>query len=304
MSSIIPGGWELASLLCKLLLYFATASVAGGSFCLWQFSDGRRQSVRHLLLYIMLGAFVGFQAVLLSFLVQVGQLSGTGLGGMLDWGMASILLDTSLGEVTFLRLAAFVYVLLATLLFLRQVQNSQKPLTQQAYLRFASVYLAPVMLLAFTFRLSGHVSVLALSGQVAIILHVIAFALWIGSLYPLLRLTYTPDAVALRYWMKRFGDFAMGIVACLAGAGVLLAWQLLASVEELVTTAYGLALLLKLLLVLVLLAIAGLNKLYLVPRLEQAGGAAALARSIRMEILAATLILTVTAYFSTVVGPA
>ena len=109
---MLPSSWELASLVCKLLLYFGAASIAGGSLCLWQFSDGRRGTVHGNLIYMISGALIGFQAVILNFLLQVGLVNDDGISGMFDWSMAAILLDTQLGDVTFYRLAGFVLALI------------------------------------------------------------------------------------------------------------------------------------------------------------------------------------------------
>lgn len=304
LSAIYPGSWELASLLCKFFLYFGAASIAGGSFCLWQFSDGRRQSIQRNLAYMMFGAIVGFQAELLNFFIQVGQVSGAGIAGMFDWDMAAILLDTTIGEVAFYRLGAFVWALLATLLYLRKLRAARAPFAQAEYKRLLIVYAVPLLVLGFTFRITGHVSVLPLAAQVAILLHFTAFALWIGALYPLLLLSRSPDRNVLQTGMKRFGDFAMGIVLVLFAAGIYLVFQLFNSWHELVSTPYGIGLLTKLFFVLQLLAVAALNRLYLVPRLASANGVSALQRSLRTEMLVASLVLVVTAYFSTLVGPA
>ena len=302
-AGFFPANWELTSLVCKLLLYFAAASIAGGSVCLWQFSDGRRITVQRNLSYMMLGAFVGFQATLVNFFAQVGQLSGAGLAGMFDWGMASILLETSLGDITFYRLAAFVWAILATFLYLRKLQTTTQPFSQMEYRRLLIVYAVPFLLIAFTLRLSGHVSVLSVSAQIAIVLHFTAFALWIGALYPLLVLTSATDTAALSLGMKRFGDTAIGVVLILFGAGIVMVLLLLGSPGQLLSTPYGIGLSVKLALVTVLLGIAAINKLYLVPRLSEAAGAANLRKSIRIEMGVASLILIATAYFSTIVGP-
>lgn len=303
VTAIFPGAWELASLLCKLFLYFGAASIAGGSLCLWQFSDGRRQSVQRYLAYMMLGSFIGFQAELISFFIQVGQVNGAGFSGMFDWNMAVILLDTSIGEVTFYRLGAFVWALLATLLYLHKLKIASRPFTQAQYRRLLAVYAAPLLLFALTFRISGHVSVLPVTAQLAIVLHVTAFALWVGALYPLLLFSQSSDLEVLQLGMKRFGDFATGIVLVLFAAGVLLVFQLFSAWQQLVTTAYGIGLLTKWLFVLVLLGIAAINKLYLVPRLTTIAGVEALRRSLRIEMVVAALVLLATAFFSTLVGP-
>lgn len=304
MSAILPDPWELATLLCKLFFYLGAASIAGGSLCLWQFTDGRRQSVARLLSYMLLGCLLGFQAELIRFFIQVGQVSGAGFYGMFDWGMVTILLDTTVGDVTFYRLAAFIWALLATLVYMRKLKFANQPFTRLEYRRLLVVYALPFMLLALTFRISGHVSLLPITAQAAIMLHFLAFALWTGALYPLLQLSTATDLDVLKLGMRRFGDFAIGIVLLLIGAGVLLVFHLFNSWQELYATAYGISLLTKILLVLVLLGIAGINRLYLVPRISAGAGVSALSRSIRIEMLVATLVLVVTAYFSTLVGPA
>ena len=95
-----PTTWEFASLVCKLFLYFGAASIAGGSLCLWLYSDGSRRTVERNLLYIMLGSLLGFQAVIANFLIQIGLVNNHGLIAMFDWTMASLLLDTPLGDMS------------------------------------------------------------------------------------------------------------------------------------------------------------------------------------------------------------
>ena len=150
--------------------------------------------------------------------------------------------------------------------------------------------------------------------QIAIGLHVLCMATWIGSLYPLLVMTgissSTGDSMSLQFMMKRFGDLAVAVVLVLVLSGVLMLWQLIGSPSEIFSSAYGLSMLAKLMLVLGLLCIAGINKLVLVPKLLGQDGAlnqegvGSLKVSIRSEILVATLILVLTTYLSTIVGPA
>ena len=292
--------WELASLVCKLLVYFGAASIAGGSLCLRLYSDGHRQTVHTLLVYINLGAMLGFQAVLANFFIQVGLVNDDGLAAMFDWSMASLLLDTQLGDVTFFRLAGFVAVILSNWLFLRKARQLNQPPDRISLLILHGVALLAV---AFSFTLAGHVSVLSITARVAVILHFSAFACWIGSLFPLLLLTRSVDLEFMHWTMRRFGNNALVIVLILAVAGVLMLIEVIASPSEFVTTAYGLSLLLKLGLVLTILGVAGLNKRLLVPAIISESSGAKLRKSIRVEMAVATLILLLTAYFSTIIGP-
>ncbi|HAJ76029.1 MAG TPA: hypothetical protein DCM64_06195 [Gammaproteobacteria bacterium] len=301
---VVPGSWELASLVCKLLLYFGAASIAGGSLCLGLYSDGHRQSVYTLLVYIMVGAMLGFQAVLANFFIQVGLVNDGGLAAMFDWNMASLLLDTQLGDVTFFRLAGFVAVILSSGFFLRKARQLNQAPGRTFYRSVLILHGAALLAVAFSFTLAGHVSVLSITARVAIILHFSAFACWIGSLFPLLLLTRSADLEFMQWAMRRFGNNAMAIVLVLTVAGVLMLIEVIASPGELVTTAYGLSLLLKLVLVLTIVGIAGLNKLLLVPAISSESSGAKLGKSIRVESVVATLILLLTAYSSTIIGPA
>jgi len=108
----------------------------------------------------------------------------------------------------------------------------------------------------------------------------------------------------LQRTMKKFGNNAIGIVLLLIVAGILMLLELFHSIEEIFTTAYGLALVIKLLFVIGIFAIAAINKFKLTPAVHEEGGALALRRSIVLESVVAFAILAVTSYFSTIVGPA
>lgn len=299
----IPSSWELASLVCKLLVYLGTACIAGGSFCLWRFSDGRRQTVQQNLVYVLSGALVGFQAVVFNFLIQVGLINDKGLVGMFDWDMASLLIDTQLGDVTFFRLTGFVLALIGSLVFLRKANQATRPPTQGFFTLTVAVAATALLCISTSFRMAGHVSVLSVTAQVAIVIHVIVFSIWIGSLYPLYRLTLSNEPESLRFTLKRFGDDAIGILLLLVLSGTLMLLQVLQQPAELISSAYGISLLSKLLLVLALVGVAAINKLYLVPQLVSATAIVKLRRSIRYEMLLASLILLLTSYLSTIIGP-
>ncbi|WP_175488782.1 CopD family protein [Modicisalibacter muralis] len=105
--------------------------------------------------------------------------------------------------------------------------------------------------------------------------------------------------------LERFGDYARFIVAGLVIAGTTLAWLLLGSVTNLVTTPYGRLFSLKLIAVAGLLSLAAVNRRRLVPRLraQEAGAISALKRSIGSELVVVIVILMVTASFTTFTGP-
>jgi putative copper export protein len=87
----------------------------------------------------------------------------------------------------------------------------------------------------------------------------------------------------------------MVCVASLATTGLFAAWAHLPSVGALVSTGYGRLLVLKLALVAVVLGLGALNWKKLTPRLHEAGGTNTLRRAAAVELLAAQLVLLVTA---------
>ncbi len=301
---LVPGSWELASLLCKLLFYAGTVTLVGGSISTLLYSDGSRRQLQFCLGYMLAGCVLGFHVVVINYLVQVGLINDSGIAGMFDWSMMELLLDTGQGEATLLRMGGFAFAGVANGFFLYRVSQLRRP-PSFLFLRQVVIFnFLGFLLIGLSQGRIGHVSVLDLPARISIVIHLMGIAFWTGALLPLHHLCTSDDRSLLQGNLKRFGDHALWIVAILAIAGVFLLTQLLASPGELLTTPYGLALLLKLALVLAILGIAALNRLRLVPQLHTANGAMTMARSIRIEIGVALLILTLTAYLSTIVGPA
>jgi copper resistance protein D len=227
-------------------------------------------------------------------LLQVGGINQGGISGMFDMTMAALLLQSTLGWVAALRIGACAVVLVAASR-LRAGRTGQWLFAVATLLACSSVVM------------TGHVSTLSIVARTLLLLHVLGAALWIGSLYPLQQVCGPVRGVdqlaALQTLMRRFGRVAVVIVSVLLPAGLILAYQLLQTPSALWTTAYGMTLLAKVILVCGLLLLAALNKLLWVPRLLQTG-AEALQRSIRLEMTLALLVLAFTSWLTTVTGPA
>lgn len=303
MNFVVPNGWELISLIGKILMYLGTVSIAGGAFCLWVSHEKSRRLVRGTLVYVLTGSVLALNAVILMFLVQVGGINDDGIAGMLDWTMISFIYGTDSGDAAVLRALGFALAITASIVALRQVGRLNAAPGRRFFHYFWAACGASLVLVVSGFRVVGHVSVLPATGQVAVVLHVLAISLWVGSLYPLLSMCQTNQYAELQITLKKFGDFAVYIVAALVLSGVLMVWQLLATPSELISTTYGIAIVLKVVMVVALLLVAALNKLKLVPRLIEQQNTLQLRKSIRMEIFLATLILLLTSYLSTLIGP-
>jgi putative copper resistance protein D len=301
---VLPNIWEFASVISKFFLYVSVASIAGGSFSLLFFHDDRRLIIQRHLIYILVGSLLGFHAVVFYFLFQIGLINDAGLAGILDWDMAQFLFTLPLGEATLLRLGGFILALLGSVLLLRYTNQLNRAPGRNFYRIIINIAGISLVVIALSFQVTGHVSQLSLTAQAAITVHVIAIALWLGTLFPLYSLSNDCPLERLQLTMKRFGYFAIYIVALLVSSGSLMLLQLFESPVELLSSVYGRSVMIKLILVLALLLFAGLNKVYLVPHLISGNSIEQLRKSIKTEMLVGTLILLVTSYFSTVVGPA
>jgi copper transport protein len=146
---------------------------------------------------------------------------------------------------------------------------------------------------ALALTLSGHAGTASPEAvsRPALVLHVACAIFWIGSLLPLLAMLRPGKEGA-----SSLGRFSRAIpmpVAIVLASGSALALVQIDRIDALWETRYGQVLLCKLALVCVLLALAGLNRYRLVPKLACYGAAAVspLRRSIAVELLLAFAIL-------------
>ena len=300
--SITPS-WELLSVLSKVFIYLGAASALGGAFCLLNYNDDRSATLRQVLSLHLAGALLGLQAVAAAFLAQVGIANGSGLSGAFDRDMAGLLISTQLGDLSLFRAVGFAIWIGSGLFFFQTMVQQARPPRRLFYQRLFAVNAFGFIFLLLSFRFGGHVSVQSLSVQFALAVHFTMFALWIGALYPLLTISRTEQVAELKVSLERFSKHAVVIVSLLLLSGLALMLSLIHSAADLFTTAYGIALILKILLVIGLVAIAAVNKYIIVPRLLLQTDTAQFQRSVRLEIVVAILLLLLTAYFSTALGP-
>jgi copper transport protein len=137
---------------------------------------------------------------------------------------------------------------------------------------------------------SGHASSVELLTRGAVFLHGITIAFWIGALAPLATAMAAPTRRAEE--IKRFSRAIPVPLVLLLASGLVLAVVELQRMDALWTTAYGLVLSAKLVAVLLLLALAAVNRFALTPLAAAGDGVAAgrLARSSRAEVIIALVI--------------
>lgn len=280
--------WEELAAASRFLLYLCTAITLGLLFCNWLAQQHRLNaplSRPGQALLFGLGAF----SVLSGFLLQVGTMAMAGFGGMFDWELMQFLWPDAAGKALRFQLPAFGLLLLS-LLF-----------GKVKYLPALLQGLA-LLLLLLGFLQGGHLLRFGLLGQLLLLAHLLAVGLWVGSLPLLWRLCRHSPTMQLHALLHQFGQIMIGILLLLLLSGASMLWLLLSEPGQLWTTSYGRLLLVKMLLVAALMSLGALNKLKLVPALQQTPNPKKLQTAIAAEMLLAAVILAITAVVTVVIG--
>jgi putative copper resistance protein D len=288
------GIWDAVVVFARAATYAATLAAAGGVFFLTYshaLLDGICAGrIRRL---IRLLAFIAVLAGGAMILATAASMSGDA-GGLVDMGLARMILQGGEGRASLVRVIGLILIGAG-------LTARRSP---------AAVALLGAVAAATSFAWVGHVhSLSALRGAwlpaLAILVHLLGVAFWLGALIPLLMLAGKGDISRVAATARRFGTAALIVVGALLAAGVVLLCLLLGGVSDLWTDDYGRLVLTKILLVSCLLALAGFNHLRLTPRLfaYDEGALRALKRSITAEVVVAGCVLIVTAAMTTLAGP-
>ena len=273
---MMPDIWGLAAIITKFTLYLGVLTATGTVLAALMFRLNQFRGIA-----LIFGG-IALIATLIGFSLRGANLTGDA-SGMVDLEMLGLLWNTQLGTAMALRL--FGLGVLITGLFIAR----------------GGIVLSALggIVTVWSFGHLGHVydrgsAVL----DVALTLHLITVAIWIGILTPLQRLAREPATYAEAAKVgHRFGLVASFTVPALIIAGGHMSYTLVGSIAALIQTGYGQALIIKVLLVAVLLGLATANKLRFMPRLRAGDATAAnhLAKSISIEWLVVVLVLAVTA---------
>ena len=276
----MPDLFVLAAIVTKFVLYLGVINAAGTVMATLVFRLDRTRGLAAIF------AVLGLIATILGFSLRGANLTGD-LSGMTDPMMLSLLWATPVGTALALRIVGLNLLLLG--LFLGRAG--------------AWVSVLGGIIALFSFTQIGHISGSeAALMDIALILHLLAVALWIGVLTPLYRLASSSTTYALAANVgHRFGFVASVTVPMLIVVGAYMGYQLVGSFAALIETGYGQALIIKILLVGGLLGLAAVNKLRFIPALRLGDSVAAsnLSKSIYVEWLVIVAILGVSAALTT-----
>jgi len=273
---MMPDIWGLAAIITKFALYLGVLTATGTVLAALMFRLNQFRGIA-----LTFGG-IALIATLVGFSLRGANLTGDA-SGLMDLEMLGLLWSTPVGTAIALRLFG-LGVLIVGLFMAR-----------------GGIVLSALggVVAVWSFGHIGHISDRGSAVlDVALTLHLITVAIWIGILTPLQRLARKTATYAEAAKVgHRFGLVASFTVPALIVAGGYMSYTLVGSIAALIQTGYGQALVIKVLLVAVLLGLAAANKLRFMPRLKVGDASAAkhLTKSISIEWVVVVLVLAVTA---------
>ena len=284
--------WSVFLLLIKLVVYVATAAMAG---CLVLRVLNRHSEITDDKLPVFNSLSAGLIASILQVFVKAGSMAESGFSGMTDAFMLEIIWQSVIGDQAVVRIPAFIFAIVI-------VAAWKKNIPSVTNFNFV-LTLFTLMIIISSFTFTGHSAEKNLLIKGLFMLHIFAISCWVGALWPLYKSCQLLPKVEVKRLMHQFGQLAIAIILVLLVSGVTLLLQYLNSVAELFTSNYGQLILLKLLLVSGMLLLGAWHKLSLVPQITEKHHLVTLKRSISVEILIAFFVLIITSVFTTLVGP-
>ncbi len=267
---------QIVIALARAVYYVAIIVMFGAA--VFPFYVGHRASVgmpRWLTPVLAVTALLALIAWLVAFTASLD-----GLGELMPT-LGVVLLESSFGTVWLVRLMAAFMIVLATF--------AQLP---------RSVIAASAAVLLICEGWSGHAVAWGTLGSVNFALHSLCAAFWLGGLLPLFQLMRSAhrgdfDLQDTETALRRFSAVATVAVAGVVATGVINTWHMLARAPSFADL-YVRVLTFKIVLVIVMIGMAGLNRYQILPRLRTVNRAVSLhwlVRSVAAEQLIGLLVL-------------
>lgn len=274
------GSLAIGEVVAKGLLYLAVVTLMGVilfTFLVWtpslkqtKIASGDVPTYQRNTWRLAVGALILLGIVdVIGLLIKAGQASGMPIGWPWQPALRTLLLSTRLGVLDIARLA--LALILAGLLL--------PPFN--GWNRWIGVSVC--MMLILTFSLESH----AASGAHPVLpvladwLHMLAVSVWVGGLFSFLAgmwasrcLESDPRTRLTAYLIPHFTTLAMTSVGVLLLTGVYSAILRVGTLSALLDTAYGRALILKLVLAAPMLGMGGINFLFTTPIMRRAASRA------------------------------
>ncbi len=264
MMSLV-GGFAL-----RLLVLGPALRANGGPVRVAEKSDALAVSQRRILFLSWASVVLLLISTFTALVQQASAVFDKTIGESLSPSVLSeVLTKTGYGGAWFLQVGtAFALVII---LFLLGLSLKRAPIKEQTAHWWAALVVGVVLLVAPSW--TGHAAAAIKDFRLALVtdwLHLIAAAFWVGGLFhlalitrPILRgLDRTKRAGVLHQIVRLFTRVAIPTVVVLVLAGLYNTWVHVDSIGALWSSAYGRTLLLKLLLVVLMLVLGGVNNFH------------------------------------------
>jgi copper transport protein len=218
-------------------------------------------------------------ATIAGIIVQVMKATGTTVGSALNpTRISDFLFTTHLGSIWFVRLLIAGIATLLSGVAIARLRRSPQATHMNAAILVAFVGLVLGINVLLTFSLVSHAAASTFLTPLTVVIdgiHLLAMSFWIGGVLglvltvPLLR-THADRAVSPGAVVRRFSNAALISVGVLTLSGAYAGWLHVGSWCALVTTDYGRALIIKLMLFACLIAFGAFNLLWVGPQMALA----------------------------------
>jgi len=232
--------------------------------------------------------------------LEAARMAGE-MNGVLDPAMQKMALESRAGAAFAARMVGLALVAIGLRRYAGAGSaNAARPANVS---RSTMAALLGTLLTVISFTLQGHTTTTPHRAAAAalVVLHLLVVAFWLGALWPLyIAAKKEPPAIAARV-IDRFSSTAAWLVPLILLAGIGLAAILLPSLDTF-RQAYGQLLLVKVAGFAVLMAMASLNKWSFGPACA-AGNTAAFERTVIVEFILISVVLTATAIMTMFYSP-
>jgi copper transport protein len=239
----------------------------------------------------VVGAAVGLHAGLFGFLVGAYPIVGGGVSSFINTLIEPIRTGTHLGQA--FTVMTFTWLVVLGLLVAAWVT----PKEREPLLAGAGVL---ALAIAFDLAWASHPASRGTLALIVDFIHLLAAALWAGGLVAVLILAIAARPLAgsarealTRSCVLRFSKLALPVVAVVGAAGIYLAVRELPAPADLLSSGYGVTLLLKTGVALGALSLGAYHRRFVMPRLNAGQPVASIRRTLTLELgfLLAVLVL-------------
>jgi copper transport protein len=247
------------------------------------------------------GAVLALHAGLIAFLVGVYPIVGGGLANVVNTQIIPIRVGTHLGQAWTVTTFAWLAVL-AVLVAAWVTPRRREPLLAGAGLLSLAI--------AFGISWASHPASRGTLALLADYGHLLAGALWVGGVLALAILAWIARPLSraerdalFRECLLRFSRLAVPIVVVLALAGAYVALRELPAPSSLLTSSYGITLLIKTFVFAGALSVGFYHRTVLVPRIEAGASIVSVRRTLTLEASLLLLALSLAAILSQTAPP-